>query len=79
MNRGWAPSYLVRSYFDQSTTWVTADGRRLWIPHMEFDHALNALLMLERVADDVEEHLRDERVQDTPLYAGLKARVRSGP
>jgi hypothetical protein len=75
IQRAWAPDYLVRAYFDQSEEWITADGRRIKIAEMLYDHALNALLFLERVQDDLPIHVDGKHVQDTPLYKAIYGRV----
>lgn len=78
MNFDWAPSYLVRWLFDQGNVWIKADGTPVSLVAMDYDHALNTLLMIERVSRDIDEHLRGQRVQDTVLYAALRERVVGG-
>lgn len=75
MNRGWAPGYLARWLFSQGEVWITADGRPVEIDAMEWEHALNTLLMIERVAGSIEPEIGGGYVQDTPLYAALRRRV----
>lgn len=81
MNESWAPNYLGKWLFQQSKLWITAAGEAKQIRTMDREHALNTLLMLERVQSD----LRDERalpygvkLQDTPLYKALHKRVARG-
>jgi hypothetical protein len=73
INRSWAPDYLARYYFDQDEAWITAAGVSHRVDEMELDHCLNALLMLERVADDLP--FPADTLQDKALYKALYKRV----
>lgn len=78
MNRSWAPGYLGKWLFAQNRLWITAAGEAVTIRTMDRTHALNTLLMLERVEGDLrsEGALRmGQELQDTPLYAALYKRV----
>lgn len=85
INRSWAPAYLVKWFFDQSEFWVTAKGDKVLISKMGDGHAVNTLLMLERVADDIEPLLTTMgesglpktqiHIQDTALYEALYRKV----
>ena len=74
VNQSWAPNYLIQSYFDQPEAWITAKGESLNVEDMDREHALNSILMVERVRTQIEPFLKCH-VWETPLYAALKARV----
>lgn len=77
----WSPSYLVKAFYDQGLTWISANGTHHAIATMEHRHALNTLLMLERVEGDIRKHggfKPSGCIQDTPLYKALKMRVENG-
>lgn len=76
INREWRPDYLVRAYFNQNSEWITAAGDRIAVADMPLDHVANALLMLERVADDLP--FPRETLQSTPLYKALYDRLMTG-
>lgn len=74
-NTSWAPHYLIRWLFEQDTIWITAKGEKRCVQTMDRDHALNTILMLERVRTQIEPFLKDQHIWETPLYAALKQRV----
>lgn len=84
INRAWDPNYLVQWYFGQSEFWITAAGDKVLISKMGDGHAVNTLLMLERVAADIEKLLGTRgrlgggvpvTLQETELYQALHKKV----
>ncbi len=63
-------SHLARALFDQDKVWVTAQSEVLKVAEMDLSHALNTLLMIERMDD-----LPIKDVQNTKLYEALYQRV----
>lgn len=72
--REFGDSYLLKWLFNQDEIWITAAGEEKCVEEMDLDHALNTLLMMERVVEDFP-FPRDE-LQDKPLYKALYARVK---
>jgi hypothetical protein len=77
MNTAWSPNYLAKWLFAQKRVWIAADGREIEIASMDAEHALNTLLMIERVNDDIckATGLTRERLLQTKLYGALRDRV----
>lgn len=73
-NRSFGGDYLLKWLFNQDEVWITAAGEEKRVEEMDLDHALNTLLMMERVVEDFP-FPRDE-LQDKPLYKALYGRVK---
>lgn len=63
-------SHLARALFAQDQLWVTAQSKVVEVAEMDLTHALNTLLMIERMTD-----LPIKDVQGTKLYEALYGRV----
>lgn len=72
-NRTWSPAYLGRAILNQGETWIIANGDWLKVAEMRPKDALHALLMLERVVDDLP--IKRDELQETALYKALYKRV----
>lgn len=73
--RKWGSAkHLTRALFAQGEIWVTAKSEVRKIAEMPEEHCLNTLLMLERMAGDLEEALAED-LQTTVLYHALLTRV----
>lgn len=78
VHRDWSADYIIKWYFGQSAFWINRHGDKVLISKMGDGHAINTLLMLERVAGDIEPLINSSRyahIQETELYQALYKKV----